>query len=486
MQISTKKFAAYLIITIILSLGLSISLQSLLADWAAPTAGPPGDNVSAPLYATSSGEQYIHKDESGNGGSLGVEGNFSVMGESYFAGNVGIGTSNPSQKLDVDLGNILVQGTGSYDAIGERAYLYLGDTQAYISSDYGSGLKLGVWQAPDALMIEQTTGNVGIGKNDPSYKLDVNGDIYASGDVCIPGGICLSSGGGGGGGELSYTTTEYSDSCTTCNRDTNLGFHDFCASGGYAGPGGTNTNCHVYQDASDAWILHIEDGDTPGETQRCSALCFDSTGAGAGDDLGNHTATENIKLNGNWISGNAEGDDTDEGIYIDADGNVGIGQTPGYKLDVNGSVNGSTLCISGVCRNSWQTCKKYDTGEAADTGVIDIDLISDFGVNICKGEGCFYRVISYNSVGALRKFYLSSDVGYYQADDNHWIDAKTDEHGINGDATKTVFLQWDEDMDSIVDFQLYDDAPLGGQMSPDKWRIKDLDVDRGFIFIVCD
>jgi hypothetical protein len=41
-------------------------------------------------------------------------------------------------------------------------------------------------------------------------------------------------------------------------------------------------------------------------------------------------------------------------IAFHTNGNVGIGQTnPGFKLDVGGSINGSGLCIGGVCKSSW-------------------------------------------------------------------------------------------------------------------------------------
>ena len=54
-----------------------------------------------------------------------------------------------------------------------------------------------------------------------------------------------------------------------------------------------------------------------------------------GDDLGNHTATENLKLNGHWLSG----DGGDEGIFVKSDGTVGIGtSTPGSRLEINSSI----------------------------------------------------------------------------------------------------------------------------------------------------
>ncbi len=54
------------------------------------------------------------------------------------------------------------------------------------------------------------------------------------------------------------------------------------------------------------------------------------------DGFGNHLANENINLNNQWLSGDGD----DEGIYIDNNGNVGIGTVPhsNAALDVNGAV----------------------------------------------------------------------------------------------------------------------------------------------------
>lgn len=58
------------------------------------------------------------------------------------------------------------------------------------------------------------------------------------------------------------------------------------------------------------------------------------------DNLGNHTATDNIRLNGNYLSN----DGGSEGIRVDNAGKVGIGTaTPTTALDVNGTVNANTL-----------------------------------------------------------------------------------------------------------------------------------------------
>ena len=99
------KFSAILIITIVLVLGASISLQSLLAAWTAPTADPPGDNTNSPIYNAGTVDLPIVDKP------LTINDNFYIGADNFFvnntSGDVGIGTVNPSEKLEVD-GNIKI------------------------------------------------------------------------------------------------------------------------------------------------------------------------------------------------------------------------------------------------------------------------------------------------------------------------------------------------------------------------------------------
>jgi hypothetical protein len=66
---------------------------------------------------------------------------------------------------------------------------------------------------------------------------------------------------------------------------------------------------------------------------------------GPGDNLGNHTATQNVNLNGHWLSSNG----SDNGIYVDSLGDVGIGtQNPGWDMHVCGKASFLNTSGSGL------------------------------------------------------------------------------------------------------------------------------------------
>ena len=137
----------------------------------------------------------------------------------YNSGNVGIGTASPNAKLTVGaalggttLGTTFITNAGALgtSAGNERSLADIGFTSGNNSSlgirayrtangsDWGTtaiGLGMNVdnsLRVNNADLWLSANGNVGIGTVSPGQKLDVNGNINASGSLCI-GGTCKSS-----------------------------------------------------------------------------------------------------------------------------------------------------------------------------------------------------------------------------------------------------------------------------------------------------
>jgi len=136
---------------------------------------------------------------------------------------VGINTTAPTQTLEVDSGNAMVKGLKNFKTTGDRAFLYVGDTNHALEALYGSGLLIGAYKVPQALFIQDKTGRLGIGTTTPAYTLDVNGTgnftglvNFASGQT-FPGtgtitgvtaGTDLTGGGTSGTVTLNVDTTK--------------------------------------------------------------------------------------------------------------------------------------------------------------------------------------------------------------------------------------------------------------------------------------
>jgi hypothetical protein len=103
-----------------------------------------------------------------------------------YDGNVGIGTTAPTSKLQVAKGSQ----SNTVSIANSAAYIYGTDVGLAIGQDAGTG-GYGTWlqsiRLSDGLSFSMALnpngGNVGIGTLAPGYKLDVSGTIRATGDV---------------------------------------------------------------------------------------------------------------------------------------------------------------------------------------------------------------------------------------------------------------------------------------------------------------
>jgi hypothetical protein len=92
----------------------------------------------------------------------------------------------------------------------------------------------------------------------------------------------------------------------------------------------TNTESLWFQETA-GWVELIA-----GDTITAAAFIGDGSGlTGTGDNLGNHTATQSLNLNGNFLSGDGD----NEGVFVSGSGDVGIGDSiPYVELTIDGSI----------------------------------------------------------------------------------------------------------------------------------------------------
>jgi len=164
--------------------------------------------------------------------------NDSKMVIKYDTGNVGIGTTGPGYKLDVN-GDINMS-TGSSFRINGVAQTFVGASSQWTQS--GSD-------------IYRPSGNVGILNTNPSYPLDVTGDInvtgglHANGAAGTSGQVLTSS----GGGVMSWTNKIWSYATVASHPTVTM---TSASSGGYVASASSGTAYTAFNNVigAESWM----------------------------------------------------------------------------------------------------------------------------------------------------------------------------------------------------------------------------------------
>lgn len=240
-------------------------------------------------------------------------------------GRLGIGTSNPTRSLTVDLGNsnnasneLLVRGSGTEAAIGFQNTASGGRYYQFFSTSSASGVGGGRFVIYDltaggsegARLTIDSAGNVGIGTASPSQKLDVNGGMKVAGASTFNSDILVS----GGRVAIGSAATAKSLSVDLGNSNNASNELQVKGSGSEATIGFQNT----------------------GSGGRYYQFFSTSSASGIG---GGKFAIYDLTANG-------------ARVVVDSSGNVGIGTAdPSARLDVSGNIRltGNIVSPNDIC-----------------------------------------------------------------------------------------------------------------------------------------
>ena len=164
------------------------NLDAIFVKQDGSDVGAGGTNTTLDFY-----ENFSLTQPSAGIASIRLAENINITGINTVSGNLGIGITNPQEKLHT-IGDVMVQGTGG---TGEQS-LFIGKSATVLPNSRGVAVAADQDFAANHDMVLKTStnssglverlritssGNAGIGTTNPTQKLDVNGNVAIGGSI---------------------------------------------------------------------------------------------------------------------------------------------------------------------------------------------------------------------------------------------------------------------------------------------------------------
>lgn len=256
------------------------------------------------------------------------------------------------------------------------------DVMGYFSPKASGSTLDAIDGSPQNAVFVDEEGRVGVGNIAPTQSLDVNGAIRVGHtDQNINGSVRWN------GSDLQvFTGTEWTSLTTVAWSDLlgiPIGFAD------------NVDNTGITTESDPTVPANVKDGVAWPEIANIPAGFADGVDNVGSDNLGNHTATQNLRLNGHFLSN----DGGSEGVFVNTTGQVGIGTnnpSPSHSLDIAGSVNTTgNYRIGGSLALALGSSSVF-VGNAGNAGVDNVFIGAFAGNDVTTGP---------------RNVYIGSDAG---------------------------------------------------------------------------
>jgi hypothetical protein len=358
-------------------------------------------------------------------------------------GDVGIGTTSPSEKLHV-VGNAYISGVGNkllFDttgALGSNGIKTINDYETVIFNDRGSAgfavignsnIRLGFgtnYTNAETDLFISSAGDVGIGTTSPGYKLEVNGNAEFLNNVNIKNNSYDD-----------YQIAVDSVGFSVYNR-TDAAYNMTISHTGNVGIGTTSPNVKLQITGNSTNSLLLD----PINSAIAQNVFFD----GSAWDSVNHSVAGSVMqlgTDGSFAFRRATAADPPVltySMYIDSNGNVGIGTTS--PSDLLSLVKTSGDCVLGL------------TGNTSGDPEIHMDSGNDRSGNIKYGDGTTSAMFRYAHNDVAFKFYAHNQTDVdFQIGENTSFFANSNVGIGTTSFTERLRVQGNSGSDLLVRFQ---------------------------------